>query len=169
MFESKMDNKHQQSSHIQLENNLYRIVVSNSHNFNEWLYLRNRLWPTASEESHREEMNSILNSDNQIAFMIQSDLGDFCGFAEASLRFEYVNGCNSSPVAYLEGIYISPELRRKGLATRLITHIKNWAKDRGCTEMASDAEINNEESLALHLSLGFIETERVVFFRKLIK
>ncbi|MCW7550272.1 GNAT family N-acetyltransferase [Photorhabdus sp. APURE] len=164
-----MDNQYQQASYIQLENNLYQIVVNNSHNFDEWLYLRSSLWPTASKEEHCEEMTSILHSGNQIAFMIQSDLGDFCGFAEASLRFEYVNGCNSSPVAYLEGIYISPEFRRKGLATRLIAHIKNWAKDHGCTEMASDADINNEESLALHLSLGFVETERVVFFKKLIE
>ncbi|KER04315.1 GNAT family N-acetyltransferase [Photorhabdus temperata subsp. temperata] len=164
-----MNNKYQQSSYIQSENDLYRIVVSSNPNFNDWLYLRSALWPVTSEEKHRDEMNSILDSDNKVAFLIQSDTDDFYGFAEASLRFEYVNGCSSSPVAYLEGIYISPELRRKGLATRLINQIKSWANDHGCTEIVSDAAINNEESQALHLSLGFVETERMVFFRKLIK
>ncbi|NHB95316.1 aminoglycoside 6'-N-acetyltransferase [Photorhabdus stackebrandtii] len=164
-----MDNKYQQSSYIQSENELYRIVVSSNHNFNDWLYLRNTLWPATSEEKHRDEMNSILDSDSKAAFLIQSDTNDFYGFAEASLRLEYVNGCSSSPVAYLEGIYIAPELRRKGLATRLVNQIKSWAKDHGCTEMASDTDINNEGSQALHLSLGFVETERVVFFKRLIK
>ncbi|TDB62642.1 aminoglycoside 6'-N-acetyltransferase [Photorhabdus khanii] len=164
-----MNNKYQQSSYIQSENDLYRIIVSSNHNFNDWLYLRSALWPDASEEKHRNEMNSILNSDKEVAFIIQSGTDGFWGFAEASLRFEYVNGCSSSPVAYLEGIYISPELRRKGLATRLINQIKSWANEHGCTEMASDTDIDNEESLALHLSLGFIETERVVFFKRSIK
>ncbi len=144
-------------------------MISDSHNFNDWLYLRSALWPLASEKEHYEEMNLILDSDNQVAFMIQSGTDDCCGFAEASLRFEYVNGCHSSPVAYLEGIYITPEFRRKGLATQLVTRINSWANDHGCTEMASDTDINNEESQSLHLSLGFMETERVVFFRKSIK
>ncbi|KAA1193863.1 aminoglycoside 6'-N-acetyltransferase [Photorhabdus heterorhabditis] len=164
-----MNRKHQQPPYIQSKNDLYQIVISNSYNFNDWLYLRSALWPAASEEEHSEEMNSILDSDNQVAFMIQSGTGDFCGFAEASLRFEYVNGCNSSPVAYLEGIYITPEFRRKGLATQLVTHINRWANAHGCTEMASDTDINNQQSQNLHLSLGFMETERVVFFRKSIK
>ncbi|MGS0626460.1 GNAT family N-acetyltransferase [Photorhabdus sp. RM125S] len=60
-------------------------------------------------------------------------------------------------------VYIIPELRRKGLVARLVTCINSWANDRGCTEMASDTDINNEESQNLHLSLGFMETERVVF------
>ncbi|MGV7961562.1 GNAT family N-acetyltransferase [Photorhabdus tasmaniensis] len=169
MPEPKMNNKYQQSSYIQSENDLSRIVVSGRHHFNEWLHLRSALWPATSEEKHREEMDSILDSDKKIAFIIQSNTDNFWGFAEASLRFEYVNGCCSSPVAYLEGIYISPELRRKGLATRLITCIKNWGNDHGCTEMASDTDINNSESQALHLSLGFVEAERVVFFRRSIK
>ncbi|WP_445494198.1 aminoglycoside 6'-N-acetyltransferase [Photorhabdus sp. SF281] len=164
-----MDNKYQQSSYLQSENDLYRIVVSGNPNFNDWLSLRGALWPETSEEKHCEEMNSILDSDNKIAFLIQSGTDDFYGFAEASLRFEYVNGCSSSPVAYLEGVYISSELRRKGLATRLINQIKHWADEHGCTEMASDAAINNEESQALHLSLGFVETERVVFFKRSIE
>ncbi|WP_118985340.1 hypothetical protein [Photorhabdus sp. CRCIA-P01] len=80
MSESKMDNKYQQSSSIQLENNLYRIVEGSNRNFNEWLYLRNTLWLTASEENHREEMNSILNSDNQVAFITVDYMSMMTGY-----------------------------------------------------------------------------------------
>ena len=43
-----------------------------------------------------------------------------------------------------------------------------WAQAQGCDELASDALLDNETSQAMHRALGFEETERVVFFRKLI-
>ena len=69
-------------------------------------------------------------------------------------------------VAFLEGVYIVPEARRKGIAASLIATISEWAQSIGCKELASDALLENEASHALHLALGFKETERVIFFRK---
>lgn len=87
---------------------------------------------------------------------------------EASIRYEYVNGTQTSPVAFLEGIYVLPEYRRSGVATTLVQQVEDWAKQFSCTEFASDAAIDNTISHAMHRALGFQETERVVYFKKKI-
>jgi aminoglycoside 6'-N-acetyltransferase I len=88
------------------------------------------------------------------------------GFIEASVRTDYVNGTQSSPVAFLEGLYVVPEARRKGVARALVAAVERWGCDVGCSEFASDASIENQLSHTVHRALGFQETERVVFFRK---
>ena len=82
------------------------------------------------------------------------------------MRADYVNGTNSSPVAFLEGIYVVAELRRKGTGSALVAAVSAWARSAGCSELASDALLENVSSHAVHRALGFQETERVVFFRK---
>ena len=81
--------------------------------------------------------------------------------ADAALRHDYVNGCESSPVVYLEGIYVQPTSRRRGLAQALIARVAQWGSELGCRELASDAAIDNLASQQLHQRLGFAETERV--------
>lgn len=82
------------------------------------------------------------------------------------MRADYVNGTTSSPVAFLEGLYVVPEVRRKGIAASLVSAVSQWARSVGCSEFASDALLENETSHAVHRALGFQETERVVFFRR---
>ena len=95
-----------------------------------------------------------------------TDAGDAVGFAEARLRTDYVNGCETSPVLFLEGIYVEPSWRTQGIARLLCEHLASWGATRGCTEFASDALLDNRLSHAVHSALGFTETERVVYFRR---
>jgi aminoglycoside 6'-N-acetyltransferase I len=88
------------------------------------------------------------------------------GFIEGSIRSDYVNGTETSPVGFVEGVYVAPTLRRNGVARALFAAIGDWAKARGCRELASDALIDNEGSQRAHRALGFEETERVVYFTK---
>ena len=92
--------------------------------------------------------------------------GSALGFVEASKRTDYVNGTSSSPVAFLEGLYVVPASRRKGIAQTLVGSVVSWAKCEGCSELASDALLGNGTAHLVHLALGFEETERVVYFRK---
>ena len=87
------------------------------------------------------------------------------GFAELSIR-NIVDGCATDHVAYLEGWYVVPESRRKGIGRALIRAAEQWAVRLGCTEFGSDAEIDNEVSHVAHLRSGFQETGRVRTFRK---
>lgn len=101
-------------------------------------------------------------------FVASGEDGTPAGFAEAAIRHDYVNGTESSPVAFLEGIYVRPSARRQGVARALVDAVERWAAERGCGELASDALLDNDASHAMHRGLGFEETERVVYFRKLV-
>ena len=91
------------------------------------------------------------------------------GFAEASVRRDYVNGCATSPVAFVEGLYVVPQQRRLGVARALVAAIEDWALARGLSELASDALLESRPSHAMHEALGLRETERVVYFRKALR
>ncbi|AKC71723.1 aminoglycoside 6'-N-acetyltransferase [Pandoraea oxalativorans] len=132
-----------------------------------WRSLRKDLWPQASEAEHRQETEELLSQpERYLAVIAMSPDGDALGFAEASIRRDYVNGCDTSPAVFLEGVYVSPLSRRMGVARALCTSVEQWGVLQGCEEFASDTDINNVDSQRLHKALGFAETERVVFFRK---
>lgn len=90
------------------------------------------------------------------------------GFAEAALRHDYVNGCTTSPVAFLEGVYVRSRCRKRGVARLLCRAVERWAAGMGCSELASDTDLGNAASQQMHTALGFDETERVIYYRKLI-
>lgn len=112
-------------------------------------------------------LQSLCASPTQnLSLLAISAQGACIGFAEAAMRHDYVNGCASLPVAFLEGIYVTPAARRRSVVRGLVEHVALWARQHGSTELASDAELANTASHAMHRALGFDETERVVFFRK---
>lgn len=132
----------------------------------DWAVLRAALWPEVSREDHARDIDRMLGAPEKYVALLAVDGAVAVGFAEASLRFDYVNGCETSPVAFLEGIYVLPEHRRKGVARSLCAEIEGWGRAKACTEMASDALLDNNASHHMHAALGFEETERVVYFRK---
>jgi aminoglycoside 6'-N-acetyltransferase I len=132
-----------------------------------WLALREALWPQGSRDEHRAEMKLFLSDPHRYGqYVAYSSTGEAVGLAEVSLRSDYVNGTCASPVAFLEGLYVVPNARRAGVARALVAVACEWAAERACGEIASDALLANDESHAVHRALGFAETERVVFFRK---
>ncbi len=90
------------------------------------------------------------------------------GFAEASIRRDHVNGCETSPAGFLEGIYVTENARRQGVARQMAAAVADWAREHGCRELASDAAIDNDASHRMHEALRFSETQRVVYFRRLL-
>lgn len=94
--------------------------------------------------------------------------GSAVGFVEASKRVDYLNGTSSSPVVFLEGLYVEPTSRRKGVARALVSHVERWAFSEGCSELASDSPLENVAAHAAHRAFGFEETERVVYFRRTV-
>jgi len=128
--------------------------------------LRQALWPRHGVARHRADIVEALASGKGVALIARDSHGRAVGFAEASVRHDYVNGCDTAPVAFLEGIYVDPGCRRTGLARQLVDAVEAWARQQGYRELASDAPIDNSASHAMHNALGFKETQRVVFFRK---
>jgi aminoglycoside 6'-N-acetyltransferase I len=131
-----------------------------------WLQLRMALWP-ADRAEHLPEMQELCEQPGRYAqFIAYSSAGEPQGLVEVALRSDYVNGTESSPVGFLEGLYVDPAFRKQGIAALLVETAEQWVRKQGCTEMASDALLDNTTSHAMHCALGFEETERVVYFRK---
>ncbi len=138
----------------------------------EWLRMREALWPSQPVDrgdEHAREIDAFFaQADPALTtFVAVRPDGTLGGFLEASTQ-SYADGCDSSPVGYIEGWYVDPDLRRSGVGAALVHAAEAWAHALGLTEMASDAEIDNTISLHAHLALGYAEVGRVVQFRKAI-
>jgi aminoglycoside 6'-N-acetyltransferase I len=132
----------------------------------QWLSMRLSLWPETDEPQHRKEMVMMLSNAERFAVFVCQDVqGALVGFTEVSLR-GWAEGCESSPVGYLEGWFVVPHARRQGIGGRLVSAAEEWARSRGCKEMASDTELRNRVSEAAHLRLGYQVAARVIAFRK---
>ena len=112
----------------------------------------------------REAERILAGPDSAVFLAFDADAA--VGFANCSLRRDYVEGTGSSPVGYLEGIYVLPEYRNRGIARALAALCEDWARARGCAEFASDCELDNTDSLAFHLRIGFDEVNRIICFAK---
>ncbi|MFS0749336.1 aminoglycoside 6'-N-acetyltransferase [Oceanobacillus sp. 1P07AA] len=123
------------------------------------------LWPSHTLEEFYEEMDSLAVDENAVIFIAYKS-SEAIGFAQCQLRYDYVEGTNSSPVGYLEGLYVLERYRKSGIARELVKECEHWARRKGCYEFASDCELGNEQSLAMHLHLGFTEANRIICFRK---
>jgi aminoglycoside 6'-N-acetyltransferase I len=142
------------------------IRAVTEHDLNEWFRLRKQLWDQTSHEDHRGEMLDILeHSEAQLVLVADTGNGRLAGFLEASIR-PYVEDCSTDHVGYLEGWYVDSDHRKRGVGRALVEAAEDWAFEKGCTEMASDAELGNEVSLAAHRGLGYEETSRLVHLRK---
>jgi aminoglycoside 6'-N-acetyltransferase I len=133
-----------------------------------WAGMRAVLWPDETPQQHAEGINQVLKDGGAWGFIAETSAGAGVGFAEIAIR-KYANGCDSSPVAFLEGIWVSEEFRRCGIGAQLVSHIETFLAARGFHELGSDTPLDNVESQSAHLGWGFSETERVVYFRKLLR
>jgi aminoglycoside 6'-N-acetyltransferase I len=129
-----------------------------------WLSMYAALFPQSTPRGMRAEIDRVLSDPNSHAICAER-AGCVVGFAEYALR-PYVNGCVSKPVPFLEGIWVDPDHRRVGVAAALISRFEAFARDGGYSEIGSDVLIDDEAALTFHSRVGFVETERVVYFRK---
>lgn len=127
--------------------------------------LAQELWPENTVASLEAEMRESLKNSDTAFFLYYAD-NQAVAFSHVQLRHDYVEGTDSSPVGYLEGIYVREAFRKQGIAGHLLTACQTWTKQQGCTEFASDCELTNDESLRFHLSHGFIEANRIICFTK---
>ena len=125
------------------------------------------VWPEHTEEALVRIILEYMNSDESAVFAEKRD-ESFIGVALCCLRHDYVEGCETSPVGYLEGVSVKETCRNQGVAKRLVEECEQWAREKGCREFASDCELVNTVSQEFHLRIGFMETNRIVCFKKML-
>jgi aminoglycoside 6'-N-acetyltransferase I len=143
-----------------------RIRPYETHDHDHWLRMRRTLWPELAGEDEAEDAAEWLARPNAIVIVAErsADAG-LAGFIEIAAR-PYADGCDTSPVAFLEGWYVDEDVRRMGIGTALVRAGEEWARRRGYRELASDALLDNTTSHRAHVALGFAEVERAVRYRK---
>jgi aminoglycoside 6'-N-acetyltransferase I len=124
----------------------------------EVLAMMRELWPDSA----------ITGFDDECYFVFEGDDGRLVGFASMSVR-PFVDGSDSEPCPHLEGWYVAPELRRKGVGKALVAAVEVWCRDNGYDELTSDALVSNTVSLEAHERLGFVPTERLQYFAKRLR
>lgn len=77
------------------------------------------LFEGSSQEELARELESLLDSGEGTVFLLEAE-GAPAGFAQVQLRRDYVEGAGTSPVGYLEGIFVRPEHRGRGCARSLL-------------------------------------------------
>jgi aminoglycoside 6'-N-acetyltransferase I len=133
-----------------------------------WLQLRCALWPEGSEREHHDEIERFFAGqarEPEAVLWAEGEDGQALGFAELSIR-AYAEGCSTDRVAFLEGWFVVPEARGRGVGRTLVAAAEDWGRLQGCTEFASDAEADDHASAAAHRALGFAEVGLVRCFRK---
>lgn len=125
------------------------------------------LWPDNEFEELKDEFRVQMSARDQ-AVLVYEQRNELIGFAHCSLRHDYVESCETSPVGFLEGIFVHESHRHQGIAKALVQACEVWAKQQGCSEFASDCELHNQDSLEFHLKIGFTEANRVICFTKKI-
>lgn len=127
--------------------------------------LATQMWHDSTVLALEKEFEKLIESDKATCFIKYID-NMAIGFAQCQLRTDYVEGTETSPVGYLEGIFIIEAYRKKGYAKELLSTCERWAKEQNCSEFASDCELNNIAGLRFHLAMGFEEANRIICFRK---
>lgn len=132
-----------------------------------WERMRSALWPDDSG-SHATEIARFFSAQRHEPLEVLlacSGSGTALGFVELSIRSHAV-GCTSDRVAFVEGWYVDPDHRRRGIGAALIRAAEEWGRANRCTELGSDTQLWNQSSIDAHKALGFEEVERLVAFRK---
>ena len=124
-----------------------------------------KVWDNDSIEDLRKEFEEFAEDPNMHSFIKYED-DKAIGFANISIRHDYVEGCESTPVAYLEGIFVDEKYRNRGYGRQLVKSCEQWARSNNIKEFASDCELTNANSLAFHLAIGFVEANRIICFKK---
>lgn len=133
----------------------------------DWLAMRKALWPDDPENSHPQEIEEFLAGRLRMPLQVfvAIDESRVVGFAELSIR-AYAEGCVTDQVAFLEGWYVEPDVRQRGVGRALVEAAEEWGREQGCREFGSDALLDNHVSAAAHKALGFEEVVQIRCFKK---
>jgi aminoglycoside 6'-N-acetyltransferase I len=128
--------------------------------------MRQDLWPSHPGEHAAEIARFFAGDARDPAEVLLAEEGeDVLGFAEVSIR-SHAEGCRPGRIAYLEGWYVAPAARGRGIGALLVRAVEAWGRAQGCRELASDTEVGNDAGASAHRALGFAEIDRVICFRK---
>ena len=141
------------------------IIIAKEEHLKVWTDLAVQLFPNDTYEAEWQLNAEILELENEMGFLYEQE-GKIVAYMHLAIRHDYVNGTETSPVVFLEAIYVLPEYRKRNIGRELVTYAEDFARQKGVRQLASDCLLDNTASERFHKSCGFIEKERVICFAK---
>lgn len=141
------------------------IQPFSSDNIQQLTELALALWADSDFDEELAYYKSLLDSVDDMCYLAKAQEG-YIGFIHVAIRNDYVEGATDYPIAYVEGLYVKPNYQKLGIGRKLTQMGEDWGRQKGCKQVASDAELDNTESIDFHKKIGFKEVNRVVCFVK---
>ena len=147
--------------------NEFQFVEAGINDLNAWITLSDKLFKDTNKDELQKDYHQMMSSEKHRNILVKNKQ-TFIGFIDISIRTEYVEGASSSPIGYIEGIYIEAQFRKMGIARKLIKLAEDWFVEKGCKEVGSDTWDWNKDAQEFHKRLGFKEEDVLVHFIKKI-
>ncbi len=145
-----------------------QIITAQNEHLEDLLTMALDLWPDQDYESLKETFIKILSS-NKFKVLLFRQADEFVAFLYLAIRTDYVEGSETSPTGYVEGIYVKPAFRRKSISRKLLQAGEDWVKENNCRQIGSDISLENKVSYEFHTQVGFKEASRLIAFIKDLK
>ena len=146
------------------------IKIASKENETEWLRLRMALWPDVSKKIHEKEIIAMLSDPERFITFIAYDSSNLSvGFIEASIHEIIDEGCVVKNIGYIEGWYIDPKYRKKGIGAELVKSAEKWVLQKGLKEIAVDTNLDNIQSQNAYKALGYKEQDRFILYKKVLR
>lgn len=142
------------------------IITASEQYLDELTHMGLDLWPENEYEELKYVFLELLQNPEKHVIFLFNNQDEKVGFLHLSIRTDYVEGSDSSPTGYVEGIYVKPDFRRIGISQALFQHGEKWLKEKGCHQVGSDIHIDNQASYDFHTNMGFKESARLIAFIK---
>jgi aminoglycoside 6'-N-acetyltransferase I len=132
-----------------------------------WAEFRLALWPDQPLEELAADVRDFFDKGSPLIAVgfLAWEGEDAVGFLELSVR-PYVPGADSVSAPFIEGWFVQPGWRGKGVGRALVGAAEDWARRRGYTQLGSDALMENVTSAEAHEALGFRTVEMLRSFIK---
>ena len=144
-----------------------KVRAFRSDDWDAWRRMGLELFPHQTADEAEAGMREFLAREDAAVFVAERPDGTIAGFVEVGAR-PYADGCETSPVGYIEAWYVDPDVRQQGYGRALLAAAEEWARGRGYREVASDTQLPNETSRLAHLRSGYAEVDRIIQFRKVL-
>ena len=92
------------------------------------------LWSKHTEHELTEMALEYIQSE-QSAMFAEEVKGSLVGVALCSIRTDYVEGCDTSPVGYLEGVFVTDGFRHQGIAKSWYRNAKDGQEERAARNL----------------------------------
>ena len=122
------------------------------------------MWDSHTAAELEMEFARTIEEGREVFFIQYQDQTPV-GFAQCSMRSDYVEGTESSPVGYLEGIFVKEDHRGKGYAGECLDYARQIAEKENCYKMMLLTGSKDPETFHFYEKAGYNSSDKTAFIQ----